>query len=95
MVAVVKLPFNSFGRIMGTNDATRGRNVEEYFHTKLRRRLGQWITEFETAVLDLKTVGLNVELTNLIWHLCETLERQQQLLGWTDGECDSRRRDVV
>ena len=81
MMAFVKFPFNSFDRVMGMDDATRGRNVEEYFHKKLRLRLGQKITEFEKAVLDLKTVVLNVELTNLVWHLCETLVRQQQILG--------------
>ena len=76
---------------MGMEDATKRGQVHEFFYKKLQRRprqpMAEWVNVFEKAVL---AEGLNVELKSMGWHLFEksnlTLERQERVLGATEGE---------
>ena len=56
--------------------------------------MAEWVQVFEKAVLDMKDEGLQVELDHLGWHLFEksnlTTERQERLLGHTEGEYEYR-----
>ena len=80
---------------MGTEEATRKGEVQEFFYKKLQRRpaqpMAKLVSVFEKAVLDMKAEGLkDVELKSMDWHLFEksnlTLERQDFGLGAAEGE---------
>ena len=89
IVTGVKYLLKSLQRALGMEDATKKRQVHEFFYKKLQRRPGQpmaeWVTVFEKAVPDMKAEGLNVELKSVGWHLFGksnlTLERQERVLG--------------
>ena len=94
MTASVKYLLRSLERAMGMEDATKKRQVQEFFEKRLHRRPGQpmakWVNVFEKAVLDMKAEGLTVELKSVGWLLFEkssmTLERQERVLGAAEGE---------
>ena len=92
MTAEVKHLLRSLERAMGVEDATK--KGARFFYKKLQWRPGQpvpeWVNVFEKAVLDMKAEGLNVQLQSMGWHLFEkrnlTLERQERVLGVSEGE---------
>ena len=92
--AGVKHLLRSLERAMGTEDATKKGQAQQFFYKKLRRRPGQamaeWVNVFENAVLHMKAQGLNVELESMGWHLFEkstlTPERQERVLVAAEDE---------
>ena len=95
MVAGVKHLLKSLERAVGMEDATKKRQVQEFFYKKLQRRPGQPMAEsvnvFEKVVLDMKAEGLDVELKSMGWHLFEksslTREQKERALEGGEGDC--------
>ena len=56
--------------------------------------MAEWVNVFETAVLDMKAEGLNVELKSMGWHLFNksnlTLQRQERVLGQLKANMSSQ-----
>ena len=95
MIASVKHLLKSLERAMGMEDATKKRQVQEFFYKKLQRRPGQPMAEsvnvFKKVVLDMKAEGLDVGLKSMGWHLFEksslTRERKERALEAGEGDC--------
>ena len=71
MTAGVKYLLRSPERAIKMEDATKKRQVQEFFEKRLQRRPGQpmakWVNVFEKAVLGMNAEGLNVELKSVGW----------------------------
>ena len=81
---------------MGLESATRAGEVQDFFYKKLQRRAGQtmseWVNVYHKAMLDMEEQKCPLAETSKGWHLFEksalSLERQERLLGLSDGEYD-------
>ena len=92
MTAGVKYLLRSPERAVGVEDATKKRQVQEFFEKRLQRRPGhgQMGQRSSESVLATKAEGLNVELKRMGWLIFEknsmTMERQERVFGAAEGE---------
>ena len=92
MTTGVKHLLRSPKRAMGMDDATKKRQVQEFFEKRLQRRPGhgQMGQRSSESVLATKAEGLNVELKRMGWLISKknsvTLERQERVFGAAEGE---------